>query len=131
MTSVISTVAASLLAHHLPLSSTIHGIFSSMASLQQWPTLITQHTHDAAYYAGTGPHCDPCACCIIVAECLCLTAVCCPFLCPIVATSNYVDEETNEISVKNEPNAKVWAPLSKEIPSLIDQDDMLEEEDGI
>lgn len=118
MTSVLTAATASLVTHHLPLAaSTIHGVFTSMASINQpWAEMLTQ-VHDAAYYAGTGgPHCDPCACCIIVAECLCLTAVCCPFLCPIVATSNYAPEEDTE---------QTWEVHSKErMPSLFDQDDL-------
>lgn len=116
MTSVITAATASLITHHLPLAaSAIHGVFTSVASVQHpWASMAT-HVHDAAYY---GPHCDPCACCIIIAECLCLTAICCPFLCPIVATSNYspADEEQTWVAVSRE-----------EMPSLFDQEDVFED----
>jgi hypothetical protein len=136
MASLFSAATASVVAHHLPLAS-LKGVFSSMASVQ-WPALATQHVHDAAYYYGPGPQCDPCACCIMVSECLCLTAVCCPFLfCGATSSStlkNVVGEEIDDVmvlpSVRNDPKA-VWTSLHNEgsMHSLLDEDELEEDED--
>ena len=137
MASLFSAATASVVAHHLPLVS-LQGVFSSMASsiTHQWPTLVTQHVHDAAYYYGPGPQCDPCACCIIVAECLCLSAVCCPFVfCGATSSSfnSVTEEEYDDVmatSIQNDPKV-IWESLHHEgsMQSLLDQDDFNEEEE--
>lgn len=129
MASLFSVATASVVAHHLPLAS-LKGIFSSITSVQ-WPALATQHVHDAAYYYGPGPQCDPCACCIIVSECLCLSAVCCPFLfcgaTPSSTLKNVTGEEIDDVmvpSVRNDPKA-VWTSLHNKgsMQSLLDEED--------
>ena len=145
MTSLLSAATASFLVHHLPIA-TLHGVFSSAISLaHNFPSLITQHVHNGGYYYGAGPShgpyyggpacdpCDVCACCIMLTECLCLTAVCCPVLCPMgmVATSNFgTDEDNIETiqTVRNDSKKKVWASVSEALPSLADIDDISDDE---
>lgn len=131
MASLFSAASASLVAHHLPLASTLQGIFSSTAGVFQWPSLATQQVHSitcwvndqACYMCCQNPACNPYTCCMaggLLPTCLMV------FCHPMVADFDDDDHEATSLSAKNEPKASLRI---EDLPSLIDQDDMFVEED--
>lgn len=131
MASILSTAAASILAHNLPLAGALQGLLSSAAGALQWPAVASQQIHSvtcwvndqACYMCCHHPACNLYTCCMaggLLPTCL---MVCCH---PMVVDLNEQDYEVISSSVKSEPIAVL---ISEDLPSLIDQDDIFADDD--